>query len=88
MPVCTGKWGCGAFRGNEDLKFIIQWLAVSEANREMVYITDSGEKMREYRVLTEELARHTTLDVIGLLDEYNKNRPKGIGLLEYIKQEA
>lgn len=61
---------------------------MSESNREMIYITESEEKMREYRLLTEEFSRHTTLDVIGLLDEYNKNRPKGIGLLDYIKQEA
>jgi len=33
MPICTGKWGCGAFKGEEDLKFMIQWIACSEANR-------------------------------------------------------
>ena len=31
--VCTGKWGCGAFGGNEEMKFVIQWIACSEAER-------------------------------------------------------
>ena len=23
-PVATGKWGCGAFRGDPEIKFLIQ----------------------------------------------------------------
>lgn len=26
-PVSTGRWGCGAFNGNAELKFLIQWIA-------------------------------------------------------------
>lgn len=35
--VATGKWGCGVFKGNPQLKFIIQWLAASRANRDIVF---------------------------------------------------
>ncbi|KAF9581542.1 hypothetical protein BGW38_001407 [Lunasporangiospora selenospora] len=28
-PIATGNWGCGAFGGHLQLKFVIQWLAAS-----------------------------------------------------------
>uniref|UniRef100_K3WNS6 poly(ADP-ribose) glycohydrolase n=1 Tax=Globisporangium ultimum (strain ATCC 200006 / CBS 805.95 / DAOM BR144) TaxID=431595 RepID=K3WNS6_GLOUD len=37
-PVATGNWGCGVFRGDAELKFLIQWLAASFAGRELVYV--------------------------------------------------
>lgn len=37
--VSTGRWGCGAFNGNSELKFIIQWIAASLQNRDMVFYT-------------------------------------------------
>jgi hypothetical protein len=33
MRICTGRWGCGAFKGDIYLKFIIQWIACSIAHR-------------------------------------------------------
>ncbi|KRT82506.1 hypothetical protein AMK59_3985, partial [Oryctes borbonicus] len=38
-PVATGNWGCGAFRGDPNLKALIQLMACSAANRNMVYYT-------------------------------------------------
>lgn len=35
--VATGKWGCGAFKGNPQLKFVIQWLACSKVQRKMLF---------------------------------------------------
>lgn len=32
-PIVAGRWGCGAFKGDEILKFFIQWIAASEASR-------------------------------------------------------
>ncbi|TYZ66942.1 hypothetical protein PybrP1_010639 [[Pythium] brassicae (nom. inval.)] len=37
-PVASGNWGCGVFRGDAELKFVIQWLAASLARRELVYV--------------------------------------------------
>lgn len=51
MPVVTGRWGCGAFGGDEELKFLIQWVAASESGREMVFITDDKEKMKELSIV-------------------------------------
>lgn len=35
--VATGRWGCGIFKGNPQLKFIIQWLAASRAHRDILF---------------------------------------------------
>ena len=35
--ISTGRWGCGAFQGDSQLKLILQWLAASQANREMSF---------------------------------------------------
>jgi poly(ADP-ribose) glycohydrolase len=38
--IATGNWGCGIFNGDKILKFIIQLLAASAANRTgMLYHT-------------------------------------------------
>ncbi|KAL3665371.1 hypothetical protein V7S43_009409 [Phytophthora oleae] len=37
-PVATGNWGCGVFQGDRELKFLIQWLAASLRDRELVYV--------------------------------------------------
>lgn len=35
--VATGNWGCGVFGGFAPLKAVLQWMAASEANRDLVY---------------------------------------------------
>lgn len=37
-PVASGNWGCGVFRGDPELKLLIQWLAASLAGRDLVYV--------------------------------------------------
>jgi poly(ADP-ribose) glycohydrolase len=39
VPVATGNWGCGAFKGDKSLKTLIQWLAASRAGRTLKYYT-------------------------------------------------
>ncbi|OMJ68266.1 hypothetical protein SteCoe_34332 [Stentor coeruleus] len=36
--VVSGRWGCGAFGGDENLKFIIQWLAASACQKELYFL--------------------------------------------------
>jgi hypothetical protein len=57
----------------------------------MIYISDSGAKLQEYRMLVLELATMNTLDLLSLLDEYYRMRGKTarkVGVLDYIKQFA
>eukprot|EP00741_Cyanophora_paradoxa_P021264 tig00021348_g20524.t1 len=36
-PIATGHWGCGAFLGDRELKFLLQAMAAAEAGRELHY---------------------------------------------------
>ncbi|CAI2366395.1 unnamed protein product [Moneuplotes crassus] len=44
LVVSTGNWGCGAFNGNCELKFMIQWMAASFQGRNMKYFTFDDDK--------------------------------------------
>lgn len=37
--IVTGKWGCGMFGGDPELKFIIQWVVASVLDKEMAFMT-------------------------------------------------
>lgn len=37
LSFATGHWGCGVYRGDPYIKCLIQWLAASQAHRDMVY---------------------------------------------------
>ncbi|KAI6204205.1 hypothetical protein M3Y94_00645600 [Aphelenchoides besseyi] len=39
LEIATGAWGCGNFKGNVELKFLIQWLAASLAGRPLRFHT-------------------------------------------------
>lgn len=39
LPVATGNWGCGAFRGDPTLKAVLQWIAASAEGRAVRYCT-------------------------------------------------
>lgn len=47
-PVATGNWGCGVFRGDPELKLLLQWLASSLVGRDVVYVLlDRDEMLKE-----------------------------------------
>ncbi|XP_011504651.1 PREDICTED: poly(ADP-ribose) glycohydrolase-like, partial [Ceratosolen solmsi marchali] len=45
--IATGNWGCGAFRGNPQLKVLLQLMAASVAGRSMVYFTFGDTSLRD-----------------------------------------
>ena len=46
--IGTGNWGCGAFGGNHELKFLQQWIAASYAGvKRLDYFTFSNAKMEK-----------------------------------------
>ncbi|RUS73986.1 hypothetical protein EGW08_018254 [Elysia chlorotica] len=47
--ICTGNWGCGAFRGDKHLKAMIQLIAASVADRQVCYFT-FGDKPLELQL--------------------------------------
>ncbi|CAH1373550.1 unnamed protein product [Tenebrio molitor] len=46
-PVATGNWGCGAFKGDPNLKSLIQLMACSAACRDLVYYSFGNTDLRD-----------------------------------------
>ncbi|CAG9326326.1 unnamed protein product [Blepharisma stoltei] len=56
--IVTGRWGCGAFYGNEQLKFLIQWVAASGAGRNMYFLPwemKNVEQLLEFKELVQNM---------------------------------
>ncbi|XP_059468704.1 poly(ADP-ribose) glycohydrolase-like isoform X2 [Neocloeon triangulifer] len=47
QKIATGNWGGGAFKGDAELKMIIQWLAASMAAKELVYYCYNDRSLKE-----------------------------------------
>ena len=74
--IITGKWGCGAFKGDPQLKFLIQWLACSEAGKEM-HFCSLGDKTFQNAEMFVKLLRESGKKVKDVVDQmliFNENR--------------
>ena len=76
----TGKWGCGAFNGHPQLKFIIQWIAASAAHRKLLF-HPFGDKSLEnaHKIIKKYKGKAVKVifrDLMGLATEYKKLLPK------------
>jgi len=43
--VSTGNWGCGIFRGDPQLKAVLQWISVTLSGRKVAYYTFGDRKV-------------------------------------------
>ena len=88
--IVTGKWGCGVFKGDAQLKFLIQWLVCSCVGTEMVFVDWGGESSdSEYLYIVEELRRRKTKtrELRSIISKYEKFKTKeevDITLFDYI----
>lgn len=57
--VVTGKWGCGVFFGDCELKFVVQWLAASESGRDMLFARLGDEKLKNAEIFVEKFRNFT-----------------------------
>lgn len=46
-PIATGHWGCGRLGGDRQVKAVLQWLAASQADRDLLYYTYNDWKFTE-----------------------------------------
>jgi len=44
-PIATGNWGCGVFGGHPQLKALLQWMAASEADKDLEYCAFNTESV-------------------------------------------
>lgn len=50
-PIASGNWGCGAFHGDPELKFILQWLAASQAGQRSLHYYTLGDKKQTEKIM-------------------------------------
>jgi poly(ADP-ribose) glycohydrolase len=72
MPVCTGKWGCGAFKGDHYLKFLIQWIACTLADRPMLFKIQEVSEQNELSVMSKYFKEWTVSDLVTQIFKYHK----------------
>jgi poly(ADP-ribose) glycohydrolase len=82
--IATGNWGCGAFGGNHELKFIQQWLAASFVGvKRLDYYTFGSEKMANcmkfYLKIKEKYK--TALNLLEVLVKFKLDNNNIIGTL-------
>lgn len=72
--IATGKWGCGAFGGDKQLKFLLQWMAASTIDRPIIFHTfkDNEDLEKLGEITTRYLNGRTVGDVYGYLKRYSK----------------
>ncbi|XP_041826578.1 poly(ADP-ribose) glycohydrolase [Melanotaenia boesemani] len=87
--IATGKWGCGAFNGDPQLKAVIQLMAAAKASRGLAFFTFRDEELKKglqqiYHLLVKE---GTTVDKLyNLLEDYCAHQHKHIDLFSFIRK--
>ena len=81
QKIITGKWGCGAFKGDPQLKFLIQWMACSEAGKRMKFCSFNEKSLWKAKDLTYKLRTKTVGELMKKILAYTPNR---IDLFEYL----
>ena len=76
--IVTGKWGCGAFRGDPELKFVIQWLAASRCGREMMFCGFHDKDLAGVPLLVEKLSGLSVGELFEQIVEYSNSKAKGL----------
>ena len=69
--IATGKWGCGIFKGNAQFKFILQWLAASQANRSMIFFRFNDKSLIKCERIIKKLYEKSVGEVFQLLNNYH-----------------
>ncbi|RUS74876.1 hypothetical protein EGW08_017364, partial [Elysia chlorotica] len=71
QPIATGNWGCGSYRGNTQLKFVLQWLAASVARcPNLIYYTFGECSLSQATDVVTVLSSQTVGELVKLLRAY------------------
>ena len=86
--IATGKWGCGDFLGDFQLKLIIQWLAASQNEREIEFFFREKESIEKFERVCGVLKKYKVGEIVGYLKEFAKTVVEenvDIGFFEFMK---
>jgi len=89
--VATGHWGCGVFGGDRNLKSILQLMAATAAERDVVYFTFADEEFAKKLtdiVLLLQTKSVTIANLYEALGEYNsllRESKSSLNLFDYFE---
>lgn len=69
--IATGRWGCGVFLGDSQLKFILQWIAASVAGRDMIFYRFEDQNLNDIEKIVKKFKNATVGEVFDNLKSYN-----------------
>ena len=84
--VVSGKWGCGDFEGDFQLKIIIQWLAASQAGRKIqICIPEGG--LEGWEEVERGGSKMNVGEMFKVLEEFGKVKEGGVdvGMFEFFR---
>eukprot|EP01084_Bolivina_argentea_P119215 211397_1 len=86
--ISTGNWGCGIFRGDPQLKSILQWISATLSGRDIAYYTFADKRVSKGKLLNfvKEISakKITVAHMWGMLTNakfaqlYNKDEPDSV----------
>ena len=84
--IVSGKWGCGDFEGDFQLKIIIQWLAASQAGRDIQICLTEGE-LKDWEQVERGGSKMEVGEMFKVLEEFGKIREGGVevGMFEFFR---
>eukprot|EP01017_Pseudomicrothorax_dubius_P050145 TRINITY_DN9442_c0_g3_i1.p1 TRINITY_DN9442_c0_g3~~TRINITY_DN9442_c0_g3_i1.p1 ORF type:complete len:522 (+),score=55.27 TRINITY_DN9442_c0_g3_i1:24-1589(+) len=70
--ISTGRWGCGAFEGDPQLKFLLQWMAASKSDLSLHFYRFNDVSLRNLEEVISKLADKKIGEVFDLLQKYHQ----------------
>jgi hypothetical protein len=64
LDIVTGKWGCGLFNGHPEIKFLVQWIACSVYDRNIIFSCFHDSKLYNNLKNFVEKSKDMTVDVL------------------------
>lgn len=82
LPILTGNWGCGAFKGNPQLKFLIQWAAASTSPRAFRFLPFDKPELRGLEALVAQFSGCSAKALVACLYAYEREG-RGMDVFQY-----